>query len=299
LTGTRALVLGCGYVGGRLARRLADAGVEVTGTTRTPERFAEIEAAGARPALADTMRPATLLPLLGAAPDVVFDLVRPLKTGADAYTVENTRNVVGALVSRPPAAVVYVSSTSVYGRRGGEWTDEETPVDPVSPAGVSRAAAERLYLDAYERDGLPVRVCRVPGIYGPGRTLRERLETGAYLRVDDERHFVSRIHVDDLVGGLIGAWQRGQPGRVYLLSDDRPVTAADYAELTAGLLGIPLPPAVTRDDIRHDLTASAFERRTADRRCSNRRMREELGVIPIYPSVAEGVPAALQEEGAL
>jgi nucleoside-diphosphate-sugar epimerase len=298
LTGTRALVLGCGYVGQRLARALAAEGASVVGTSRTPDRFAQIEAAGARPALADTMRPATLRPLVEAAPDVVFDLVRPLKTGPDSYTVENTRNVVDALAAHPPAAVVYVSSTSVYGRRGGEWTDEETPVDPVSPAGVARAAAERLYLDAAGR-GLPARVCRVPGIYGPGRTLRQRLETGAYLRVDDERHFVSRIHVDDLVAGLLAAWLKGRPGRVYLLSDDRPVTAADYAELTARLLGLPLPPAVTRDDIRHDLSASAFERRTADRRCINRRMREELGVIPIYPSVAEGVPAALQEEGAL
>jgi nucleoside-diphosphate-sugar epimerase len=299
LSATRALVLGCGYVGQRLARALAAEGVAVTGTSRTPERFAQIEAAGALPTLADAMRPATLLPLLEAAPDVVFDLVRPLRTGPDAYTVENTRNVAGALAEHPPAAVVYVSSTSVYGRRGGEWTDEDTPVDPVSPAGEARAAAERLYLDARRERGLPVRVCRVPGIYGPGRTLRERLETGAYLRVDDESHFVSRIHVDDLVAGLAAAWRKGEPGRVYLLSDDRPVTAAEYAELTARLLGLPLPPAVTRGDIRHDLTASAFERRTADRRCSNRRMREELGVVPRYPSVAEGVPAVLREEGAL
>ncbi|HET6763152.1 MAG TPA: NAD-dependent epimerase/dehydratase family protein [Longimicrobiaceae bacterium] len=299
MTATRALILGCGYVGGRLARALAADGVSVTGTTRDPARFAAIAAAGATPARMDAMEPATLDAVLADRPDVVFDCIRPLRTGPDAFTVENTRRIVDALVAHRPGAVVYVSSTSVYGRRAGEWTDEETPLDPVSPAGLSRAEAERLYFAAFRDAGLPARVCRVPGIYGPGRTLRGRLETGAYLRLDDESHHVSRIHVDDLVAGLLASWRRGVPGGVYLLCDDRPVSGAEYAEITARLLGIPLPTAVARADIRHELTSSAWERRTADRRCSNRRMRLELGVALRYPTVHQGVPAALAEEGAI
>ncbi|MDB4948417.1 MAG: oxidoreductase [Gemmatimonadetes bacterium] len=299
MSAERALVLGCGYVGLRLARALSAEGVSVTGTTRSAGRFGEIAAAGARPELMDTGDPASLAALLRPTPEVVFDTVRPLRTGADAYTVESTRAIVDALAERPPGAAVYVGSTSVYGRRGGEWTDEATPIDPVSPAGVARAGAEALYLDAWRVRGLPVRVCRVPGIYGPGRTLRQRLETGAYLRVDDESHVVSRIHVDDLVAGLIAAWRRGRAGQVYLLCDDRPVTGGEYARLTAGLLDLPLPASVARADIRHELSAGAFERRTADRRCSNRRMREELGVALRYPTVHQGVPAALAEEGAV
>jgi nucleoside-diphosphate-sugar epimerase len=159
--------------------------------------------------------------------------------------------------------------------------------------------AERVYLDAWREQGLPARICRVPGIYGPGRTLRERLERGAYRRLDDEEHWVSRIHVDDLVDGLVAAWERGRPGETYLLCDDEPVTGAEYAELTAALLALPLPPAVSRADIREELSGSAYERRVGSRRCSNRRMRDELGVVPRYPSVREGVPAALREEGVL
>jgi nucleoside-diphosphate-sugar epimerase len=299
VTPARALIVGCGYVGLRLARRLTSQGVAVMGTTRTPARLAQIEAAGAVPALADAMDPATLRPLVAWRPHVVFDTVRPHRTGADRYTVENTDNVVAALAEAPPEAVVYVSSTSVYGRREGELTDEDTPVAPSSPAGEARVAAEGAYLDAWRDHGLPVRICRVPGIYGPGRTLRERLESGAYRRLDDESHWVSRIHVEDLAAGLIGAWRKGVPGGIYLLCDDQPVTGEEYAALTAGLLGLSLPPAVSRDDIRHELTASAFERRVGARRCSNRRMREELGVTPLYPSVHVGVPAALREEGAI
>ena len=297
--GERALILGCGYVGMRLARLLVAQGVEVTGTTRDPKRFPEIAAAGASPALADAMDPASLDAVLAPGADVVFDCIRPLKSGVDTYTVDNTRCVVEALVRHRPRAAVYVGSTSVYGRRGGEWTDEETPLDPVSPAGQARAEAEGLYLAAFRDEGLPVRVCRVPGIYGPRRTLRARLESGAYRNVDDGSRHVSRIHVDDLVAGLLAAWRRGMPGGVYLLCDDRPVSGAEYAEITARLLGIPLPAAVAWGDIRHQLTASDYERRTADRRCSNRRMRVELGVALRYPTVHQGVPAALAEEGAI
>lgn len=299
MSGPRALVLGCGYVGRRLARALAARGMEVVGTTRDPARAGEIAAAGARPVLADVTRPETLRPLVEWGPAVVFDLVRPQPAGEDAYSVEGTRNVARAFASAPPEALVYVSSTSVYGRREGEWTDEATPVNPSSTVGGARVDAERVYLDAWRDQGLPARICRVPGIYGPGRTLRERLERGAYRRLDDEEHWVSRIHVDDLVDGLVAAWERGRPGETYLLCDDEPVTGAEYAELTAELLALPLPPAVSRADIREELSGSAFERRVGSRRCSNRRMRDELGVVPRYPSVREGVPAALREEGVL
>ncbi len=295
----RAVIAGCGYVGLKLARALSRAGMQVVATTRSEERFAEIAETGARPALAEVLEPATLRPLVEWEPHVVFDLVRPQSTGEDRYTASGTRNIGSAFAETPLEALVYLSSTSVYGRRSGEWTDEQTPLSPSSPLGKARVESERAYLELCRERELPVRICRVPGIYGPGRTLRRRLETGAYRRVDDEGLWVSRIHVEDLVLGLVAAWRRGNSGEVYLLCDDEPVTGQEYAELTASLLSLPLPPPVDREDIRQELSTSAFERRIAARRCSNRRMRDELRVALRYPSVREGVPAALREEGAI
>ncbi|MEX2583896.1 MAG: NAD-dependent epimerase/dehydratase family protein [Gemmatimonadota bacterium] len=299
MTEKKALVLGCGYVGQALACALREHGVAVTGTTRTKDRFPDIEAAGATPALADVMDPATLRPLAEQRPDVVFDLVRPQRIDENRYTSWGTRNIATIFADCGLEALVYVSSTSVYGRRSGEWTDETTEIEPASPVGMARAEAENLYLEAARTNGLPARVCRVPGIYGPGRTLRQRLETGAYRRMDDEKLWVSRIHVSDLAAGLLAAWRKGAPGEVYLLCDDEPTTGQDYAELTASLLSLPLPPTVDREDIRDELNVDVFERRISSRRCRNRRMREELGVELRYPTVREGVPAALREEGAL
>jgi nucleoside-diphosphate-sugar epimerase len=295
----RAVIMGCGYVGMFLARRLVRDGVSVRATTRTPERYPEIEATGAQPVFAEVMEPGTLRPLSDWEPHVVFDLVRPQAIGPDRYTVWGTMNIASAFAGHPLEALVYLSSTSVYGRREGDWTDENTELNPTSPLGEARAESERVYREIHQEHGFPMRICRAPGIYGPGRTLRQRLESGAYRRLDDESLWVSRIHVEDLVDGLIAAWRKGTSGEVYLLCDDEPVTSEEYAQLTASLLAIPLPPVIDREDIRHDLSRSAFERRIADRRCSNRRMREELGVVPRYPSVREGLPSALRAEGAI
>jgi nucleoside-diphosphate-sugar epimerase len=299
MNGSRAVVLGCGYVGLRLVRALVREGVAVTATTARRERFGEVEAAGGAPVRADALEPATLRPLAAQETDVVFDLARPQQLAPGRYTSWGTRNIANLYQGKPLEALVYLSSTSVYDPRSGEWIDELTETNPTSAFGSARAEAERLYLDLFQRQAFPVRICRAPSVYGPGRTLRGRLEGGAYTRVDDDEQWVSRIHVDDLVAGLIAAWRRGAPGEIYLLCDDEPVTGREYAELTAELLSLPIPPPLPREDIRQELGEGGFERRAAVCRCSNRRMREELGVVLRYPTVREGVPASLREEGAI
>jgi nucleoside-diphosphate-sugar epimerase len=299
MTVPHALVLGCGYVGLRLVRALVADGVSVTASTARRERFAEIEAAGATPVRAEVLEPSTLRPLAERRPQVVFDLVRPQQLASDRYTSWGTRNIASVFQDYPLDALIYLSSTSVYGGRSSGWLDESTEAHPNSAFGEARAEAERIYLEAHREHGLPVRICRAPSIYGPNRTLRWRLEGGAYSRVDDEEQRVSRIHVDDLVAGLIAAWRRGRAGEIYLLSDDEPVTGREYAELTAELLALPVPPPLSRLDIREELGSGGFERRTARGRCNNRRMREELGVVLRFPTVREGVPASLREEGAI
>jgi len=294
-----ALVLGFGYVGARLVRALLADGVRVTATSARDDRLEAIEAAGAHAVRVDPLEPATLRAIASLHVDLAFDLVRPQQIAVDRFTVWGTRNLAGTLAESEPRSVVYLSSTAVYDGRESGVIDERTEVHPTSPFGQARAEAERIYLDLHSDRGLPVRICRAPMVYGPNRTLRSRLEGGAYSRQDDDEKCVSRIHVDDLVAGLIAAARRGTAGTVYLLSDDEPVSGREYAELTADLLAVPVPPPLPREDIRQEAGSAGYERRTAEGRCSNRRMREELGVALRYPTVREGVPASLREEGAI
>ncbi len=299
MKGATAVVLGCGYVGLALTRVLRQHGVRVVATTRSAARTATLEEAGAEAVIADVMDPASLKPLTKLNPAVVFDLVRPQPLGTNRFTTWGSQNVANAFSDESLDALVYLSSTSVYGRRSGELTTESTEVAPVSPIGKARVAAENVYMEMHQQLDLPVRICRVPGIYGPERTLRQRLISGAYRRLDEGSLWISRIHVEDLARGLVAAWTRGRPGRIYLLCDDEPTTNHAYAELTAELLSLPLPPTVDREDIRLELGEDAFERRISSRRCLNIRMREELGVDLLYPTIREGLPAALRAEGAL
>jgi nucleoside-diphosphate-sugar epimerase len=299
MTQHHALVLGCGYVGLRLVRHLVEQGVTVTATSSRAERLAEIESTGAHAVRADVLEPSTLKPLAELQPRVVFDLVRPQQLAIGRFTSWGTHNIAGLFLHHPPHALVYLSSTSVYEGRTPGWIDETTEAHPSSAYGEARAEAERIYLQLHREHGFPARVCRAPSVYGPHRTLRNRLEGGAYTRIDDEEQWVSRIHVDDLATGLIAAWRRGRDGEIYLLCDDEPVTGREYAELTAELLALPVPPPLHRVDIREEMGTGVVERRTAVGRCDNRRMREELGVALRYPTVREGIPASLHEEGAI
>jgi len=294
-----ALILGCGYTGLRLARRLSRAGHSVAGTSRSDERARRLEEAGVRPLVLDVGRPEGLRALEGEAPDVCFYLVPPLREeGPDGETRYRnpTVDVVKALRRAPLEAFVYGSSTSVYGDRGGEWVDESAVPRPDAPAGRARLEAERSVLRAgWEWDCRP-RIGRIGGIYGPGRTLRRSIREGRYRIVEGLEAWSNRIHVDDLAAGLEAIWTRGENGRVYNLVDDEPHRSEDFARLVAELAGLELE-TLGPEEARERDSESRWARKVGSKRVSNRRLREELEVELAYPTFREGVPAALREEG--
>lgn len=311
---SEALIVGCGYTGTRLGRRLLEAGHSVTGTTRSAERATRLAEAGIRPLLVDLTVPEDVRKLEEEAPDVCFYLVPPLERpprggatdggvpapgprdgGDDGGPLLAT---VRALRRAPLEAFVYGSSTSVYGDRGGSWVDETAVPAPDSPAGRARLASERALLRAgWEWDCRP-RIGRIAGIYGPGRTLRRAIGSGRYHVVEGVESWTNRIHVDDLAAALAALWREGRNGRVYNLSDGHPHRSADFARLVAELCGLELT-VIGREEAEARYSETRLARKLGSKRVSNRRLRQELGVVLRYPSYEEGVPAALREEGVL
>ena len=291
----RALVAGCGYTGLRLARRLVGEDHEVVGTTRDPGRTEEIAAAGARPLVIEADDPRSTLALKEVAPDVCFFLIPPAPLDRDPDAGRLAR-VVRALHRAPLECFVYAGSTGVYGDRGGDPIDEGVLPRPESDRAWARLASERRLLELGWRYDCRPRIGRIGGIYGPGRTLGDAIQSGRYHLIAGHEGWSSRIHVDDLVTALIAVWQRGMNGRLYNLCDDEPHRSAEFARLTARLLDIDLP-EITKEEARRVYSPDRLTRRLASRRVSNRRLREELGVSLRYPSFREGLPAALREEG--
>lgn len=316
---SRVLIVGCGYTGRRLARRLRDDGHEVAGTTRDPQKAASLRAEEIRPLLLDLEeRDAAERLAEEAAPDVCFYLVPPLgRNPDDAETEEGggteeetagartpieggadrptaVARAAAALRRSPLEAFVYASSTSVYGDRGGERVDETAPPAPDSPAGEARLEAEQSILSGAEASGPRPRIGRIAGIYGPGRTLESAIAAGRYHLIEGVDAWSNRIHVADLVTALVALWRRGADGRVYNLCDDEPHRSADFARRVAELADLELR-TIGLEEARRRYPAARLARKLGSKRVSNRRLREELGVELRYPTYREGLAALFEE----
>jgi nucleoside-diphosphate-sugar epimerase len=291
-------ILGCGYTGERVARRLLADGARVVGTVRSERAAAELAARvpGLDARVFDVFETTGAAgsgpphPFAPAAGDVVIDSIPPdLERGPHAARVAR------ALVAAGGGRVVYLSSTGVYARGDGGWIDESTPTAPEGPRGLARVVAEDVYFTAADAAPasapLSVVSLRIAAIYGPGRGVQERLRAGSYAVPGDGAHFVSRIHVDDLATVVCAAARLpALPRRAYVVADDAPATAREHADGCAALLGLPPPPSIPMTS----LSPLAAELAAGNRRVRNTCLKSELGVTLAYPSWREGVPACLQ-----
>lgn len=284
-----ALVIGCGYTGTRLAHRLLERGFRVVGVSRHAELKPELRQAGIQPMSGDLSEPAFLSALGRLSPAVIAYFVAPQK-GDDPLPA-----VLAATSNPLLEAFLYASSTSVYGDCGGEWVDETTPVSVNSTGDIDRYTAERIVAGA-AANGIPARICRITGIYGPGRTLRGLLANGGYTLIEDRDPWVNRIHVDDLVAGFIAAWEKGQSGMVYNMVDEQPHRASEFANLAADLNHLPRPARISEIEARTRYDVAELQRKLSSKRVRCLRLRNELGVRLKYPAFHAGLAAAVAQE---
>lgn len=193
-----------------------------------------------------------------------------------------------------PDWIGYVSSTAVYGDRDGGWAFEDDELNASSLEGARRVRAEADWLDAGRGMGLTVQVFRLPGIYGPGRSVVDRLRDGTARLVRKPGQIFNRIHVDDAVSGLFASIARPNPGRAYTLADDGPAPADVVMEWAADRMGLPKPTEVCWTD---PSVSDAMRRFYLDsKRLSNARAKAELGWRPAFPSWREGIAAILSAD---
>jgi nucleoside-diphosphate-sugar epimerase len=282
---TETLILGCGYVGTRLARQLLARGRRVLGVVRSDHGLARLNGLGI-PALRCDLAadPLDALPLDGAR---VFHLIPPAGPGAEDAI---TRRLVDAFTrTGPPRRVVYVSTTGVYGDCAGAWVDETWPARPAADRARRRRDAEETLGGWSAAGGGELVVLRVAGIYGADRLPLERLRQGLPLVREDEAPYSNRIHVEDLVAALDAAMERGTPGAVYNAADGHPSTMTDYFLRVADATGLPRPPLIGLAEAAGQLSEGMRSYLAESRRLSNRRLVEELGVRLRYPTLADGL----------
>jgi nucleoside-diphosphate-sugar epimerase len=286
------LIVGCGYTGLRLARRLRPAW-RVAALARSAEAAARLEGEGIATVRADLDAPIDPGPraALEKAADgaAIVYLAPPPDSGHDDPRLERFLEALG---SARPATLLYVSTTGVYGDTGGAVVTEASPVAPSNDRSRRRVAAEHAATAWCEARGVRAVVLRVPGIYGPHRLPLERLRRGEPALRPEDAGPGNRIHVDDLVTACVAALERPVQG-VFNVTDGNPASTTEYLTRTAELAGLPPPPLVALADAPGRISPGMLAFLVESRLVDNRRMREELGVVPLYQRLEDGIAASL------
>ena len=289
MSGSHLFCFGLGYTALMLARRLIASGWVVTGTCRSTERQALLRESGFSAVLFDRNRPVDATALNGVThllvsipPDAAGDPVLALH-GSDIATLAGRLSWLG-----------YLSTTGVYGDRGGGWVDETAELLPTGERGRRRVTAEQGWLELWRDRGAPVHIFRLAAIYGPGRSAFDALRAGTAKRIDKPGQVFSRIHVEDLASVLSASMERPRPGAVYNVCDDDPAAPEAVVTHAAELLGMAPPPLVPLGAAELSPMARSFY--DDNKRVANRVIKTELGVTLRYPDYRAGLVAILAEE---
>lgn len=289
-----ALFIGLGYSARPLAERLVSDGWKVTGTTRDRARALAMPASGITPLVWESPAPLPAAAVEGA--DAVIISTGPDKDGCPAVGALPH----GALFST--ARILYLSSSGVYGDHGGAWIDETASCNPQTERGVARLAAERQWEELVARSGAGLTLCRLAGIYGPGRSAVDSLRgdtpgarAGLSRRVVKEGQVFNRIHRDDIVAGLHALLHAQDVPGVVNFADDEPSAPGDPVAFAAGLLGIEPPPEVPYEEIESDLSPMARSFYAENKRLRNDRLKALVGSLR-YPTYREGLTAIAEAQ---
>lgn len=255
------LIFGLGYTAGRIAARLRNEGWRVTGTSR-----------GGRDGTLCFDDHGAIARAIGSATHILSS-VPPV---GDADIVLDRH---GSALAAAGKWLGYLSSTGVHGDTGGAWVDEASPIGEGRRG--ARVAADRRW------QAVGAHVFRLPGIYGPGRSVFDRLRDGRARRIDLADQVFSRVHVDDIVSGVIAAL----PVRasVFNLADDEPCSQNEVIEFACRLAGLPLPPLQPLAEAQLSPMALGFY--AENRRVANGKAKRMLGWRPVYPDYRVGLRA--------
>lgn len=285
----KQLIVGAGYVGQRLAKRLqATASVHAVVASLASAESLRAQRIAATAWNLDLPERADVPP----RPQILTYLVAPPLQGTQDPRLLRCLDAV-----QPLERLVYLSTTAVYGDVGGAVVDEETPPAPSSGRGIRRLAAEQAVRAFAESLGIAWVILRVPGIYGPGRLPLDRLARGEPLLAPADAGMTNRIHVDDLVTALHLVAEHPQAaGRIYNVSDGAPCSTSEHFQRVAQIAGLPPPPVVTRAEAEGRISPAFLAYLDESRRLDTSRIRTELGFVPHYADPAEGIRASLPRQ---
>ncbi len=295
--GGTALIVGCGYLGTRLAQALIAQRSTIFGTTRSEQKAKHLAALGIRPLLLSVTEPLTYASLsraLQAHPLDVYYMIPPGRLDGSPSTRQTvlggTAHMVRALKHAQVRRAILVSSTAVYGQTNGQRIDADTPAEPNGERAELMLQGEQLWLHA----GQGFHVLRLAGIYGPGRVIGLKAVREQAPLIGDPEALLNLIHVDDAVSLLLAITHSESASPIELGCDGHPTPRIEYYTRLAELLNV--APPVTMDAqmaaIHLGLNPERLSR-SSSKALDNRITRQRTGWEPAYPGFRAGLRALL------
>jgi len=282
---TNLLLVGSGDIARRLLPLLRDH-YRLYALLRDPKRTADWRTGGAIPLVAD-LDDRQSLARIGGLADIVIHLAPPLPGGSHD---SRTAHLLAALShGKSPARFIYISTSGVYGDCAGAAVSETHRLAPQSARAALRVSAERQVRTWASRNGVNASILRVPGIYAEERLPLERLRSVAPAIVAAEDSYTNHIHADDLARIIVAALRRGKNNRVYHAVDDDEMKMGDYFDRVADAHGLPRPPRLARKAVQQQVSPAMWSFMAESRRMSNARLKRELKVKLLYPTVGDAL----------
>lgn len=282
------VVLGCGYIGSRLARAALAAGRPVRACARGVGKLAPLAELGAEVLAIDATKPKQFnVALRGTSGATVVYAIPQLP---DQIAGETVQKAAQAAKEGGARTFIYLGTAGLYGKRPEDYRQiDETDSVVLDDGQMTSYLKDESALQGAAAGGLRTVVLRMAAVYGIGRGVRTRLRKGDYKLIDDGAHWISRIHVDDLVQIILACEEQAPAGAVYLVGDDRPTSQREYTEWLCGHLGVAMPPSATSPGGISTMRA---------RYLKNDLVKRELGITLRYPSYLEGEAQIDAEEAA-
>jgi len=292
-----ALIIGCGYLGLFLARRLMDRDVQVFGTTRHEARARQMARVGIRPLLVQVTQPVTFAALKPALDAPALDVIYMVPPGRPGNSPSPRQVVLGGIAHMVRQLrhghvrrAILVSSTAVYSQQEGQRVDADSPAQPIDERGQLLLQGEQLWRDA----GDDYYVLRLAGLYGPTRIIGMRAIQDQSPLIGDPQALLNLIHVDDAASLLMAMMQAAEPGRIELGCDGHPVPRLDYYQYLASRLGMPAPVVMDDEQAASQLGLNVQRlRRSSSKALDNLATCQRTGWSPQYPYYKAGIEASL------
>ena len=288
MTDEAVTIIGCGYTGSRLARMCRERGQDVHAIVRSEAAREALEEEGFRASLVDLDR--TFEPPLLSGGFHVYMVPPPSSGDTDPRILRWLDTL-----DLPPKGIVYLSATAVYGDRGGATVAEDAEPAPSSDRGRRRLAAEDSVRRYAARHGVCARILRVPGIYGPNRLPLARISQRQPIPRPGETGPGNRIHVDDLAAVCLAAIRYRGALDVFNVGDGEHASMGEYFLRVARIAGLESPPQLPLDELLRNVSPAMRSFLTESRRIDVSRMENELGFVPRYKDLDEGISASLGE----